>query len=117
MPVQLWRGKFREPDVMFYRAEHLARIGEQYATSPDWVAEVLSPSTRDMDLFTKIDEYALAGIPEYWLVDPEAQVVAVYTLAEGAETYHLVAEYHAGQHIQAQTLEGLALSVDELFKA
>jgi Uma2 family endonuclease len=116
MPVRLWRDKFREPDVMFYRTENLDRIGEQYAGPPDWVAEIASPSTRDIDALTKAGEYALAGIPEYWLVDPEEQVVAVYVLPEGAETYRLVGEYRVGEQLQAQTLEGFGMAVDTLFQ-
>jgi Uma2 family endonuclease len=115
LAVQLWRGKFREPDVMFYKSPHLTRVGDQFAGPPDWVAEVLSPSTRNIDMLTKTDEYALAGIPEYWLIDPEMQRVTVYTLPEGAENYHLIAEYNVGEQAHAETLPEFAVSVDELF--
>jgi len=117
MPIRLWRQKFREPDVMFFRTEHLDRIVEQYAGPPDLVVEITSPSTRDVDILTKTGEYALAGIAEYWLIDPEAQAVAVHVLPAGAETYHLVGEYRAGEQIEAQTLEGFSLAVDALFQA
>ncbi|MBN1873199.1 MAG: Uma2 family endonuclease [Anaerolineae bacterium] len=115
LPVQLWRGKFREPDVMFYRSIHLARIGEQFAGPPDWVAEVLSSSTRNIDMLTKTGEYALAGVPEYWLIDPEMQRVTVYTLPENAETYHLSAEYNVGEQVRAETLPGFTVLAGELF--
>jgi len=56
VPIQLWPGKMREPDVMLYRAEHLDRIRDQFAGPPDLVIEVLSPSTRAVDLGEKMYE-------------------------------------------------------------
>ena len=112
-PIRLWPLKIREPDVVFYRAEHLDRVGEQVSGVPDFVAEVLSPSTLALDTGQKMVEYALAGIPEYWLVDPDHRTVAVYVL-EGTG-YRLVGEYGVGQRVAAQTLPGFSLDVDELW--
>ncbi len=116
MPVRLWRDKFREPDVMFYRNENLDRIGEQFGGPPDWVAEITSPSTRDVDILTKAGEYALAGIPEYWRIDPEEKAVTVYVLPQGAEIYRLAGEYRVGKEVQAQTLKGFSIAVDTLIQ-
>jgi len=113
-PIRLWPLKMREPDVMFFRAEHLDRIGIPYSGIPDFVAEVLSPSTIVLDTMTKMTEYALAGIPEYWIVNPERRTVAVYVSA--GEEYRLAAEYGPGQQAQAQTLPGLAVAVDDLWQ-
>ena len=117
LPVQLWRSKFREPDVLFYKTAHQERIKEQFVESPDWVAEVISPSTRSVDMLTKVDEYALAGIAEYWLIDPERRYVTVYVLPEGAESYEICAEYTAGQVLTAVTLPAFRLAIEELFQA
>ncbi|MBL7064054.1 MAG: Uma2 family endonuclease [Anaerolineae bacterium] len=114
MPVRLWPGKFREPDLVYYRAEHLDRVGEQFGGPPDLVAEVLSPSTRGLDTGTKTEEYALAEIPEYWLLDPEAQTVTVYVLAEGR--YHFVALYRPGERVCSETLDALVVQIDDLFQ-
>src|SRR3972149_7934837 len=73
MPIQLWPGKMREPDVVLYRTEHLDRVQEQFAGPPDLVVEVLSPSTRSVDLGEKMGEYAQADIPEYWIAEQDAQ--------------------------------------------
>ncbi len=113
-PVRLWPLKIREPDVAFYRAEHLDRVGEQVSGVPDFVAEVLSPSTLALDTGQKMMEYALAGIPEHWLVDPDRRIVVVYVL-EGTG-YHLIGEYRSGEQIWAQTLPGFSLEVDELWE-
>ncbi|ENO89398.1 Uma2 family endonuclease [Thauera linaloolentis] len=51
---------------------------------PDWVVEVLSPSTAGHDLIIKRRLYERAGVREYWLVHPVDRVVTVYRLQDGA---------------------------------
>lgn len=48
--------------------------------APDFVVEVLSPSTRKKDMFKKMQKYTDAGVREYWLVDPDKRKVIVYDL-------------------------------------
>jgi Uma2 family endonuclease len=114
MPVRLWPGKFREPDVMYYRGEHVDRIGEQFGGPPDLVVEVLSPSSRGLDMGTKVEEYAMAGIPEYWVVDAEAQTVTVYVLVD--EEYRFGAVCRPGETLSSETLVGLAVEIGDLFQ-
>lgn len=52
--------------------------------APDWVVEVLSPSTAGHDLILKRRLYERAGVREYWLVHPVDRVVTVYRLQDGA---------------------------------
>jgi Uma2 family endonuclease len=52
--------------------------------APDWVVEVLSPSTAGHDLIIKRRLYERAGVREYWLVHPVDRVVTVYRLQDGA---------------------------------
>ena len=85
--VQLWPGKFREPDVLFLRTEHLARCGDLFWEGADLVMEVVSDDDRRRDLDTKRREYAQARIPEYWIVDPLHGCVLVLRLQEGATAY------------------------------
>jgi Uma2 family endonuclease len=65
------RGKFREPDVVFMLREHADRIGEQFWDGAHLVMEVISDDHKRRDIQTKRREYARAGIPEYWIVDPD----------------------------------------------
>lgn len=51
--------------------------------APDWVAEVLSPSTARYDRTIKLAAYERAGVPEIWLIDPSDRTVAIYRLAAG----------------------------------
>ena len=113
LPVQLWPGKFREPDIQFMRSEHAARRRRSHWIGADLVVEVVSPDDRRRDLETKRDEYAQAAIPEYWIVDPETQRITVLTLA-GAE-YAVHGEFGAGEQATSPLLPDFAVDVAVLF--
>lgn len=46
--------------------------------APDWVIEIVSPSSRQMDYYRKLFKYRTAGVREYWVIDPEKQMITVY---------------------------------------
>ena len=46
--------------------------------APDWVIEVVSPGSRQMDYYTKLFKYRTAGVREYWIVDPQKNRITVY---------------------------------------
>lgn len=46
--------------------------------APDWIIEIVSPSTRSMDYYKKLLKYRTAEVKEYWVVDSERQIVTVY---------------------------------------
>lgn len=50
--------------------------------APDMVVEVVSPSSANMDYFTKAARYQQAGVVEYWIVDPSSRYTTVYRFAE-----------------------------------
>jgi len=71
----------REPDLMFVAVEHLDRLRETHLEGPaDLVVEILSPESMARDRGEKFYEYAEAGIPEYWLIDPEGEQAEFYVL-------------------------------------
>ena len=86
--VKLGPKKYREPDILFMFKEHSARRGQQYWIGADLVMEVISPGNRNHDIVKKRREYAQAGIPEYWLVDPEDKTITVLTL-KGLSLIHI----------------------------
>lgn len=112
LPVRLWPGKIREPDIFFIAKEHSDRIGEQVCGVPDLVVEVTSRSTRQVDRVGKLAEYAKAGVSEYWLADPEQGAIEVYILKEGA--YTLLGKYGSGEVARSQLLPGFQAAVDEV---
>jgi Uma2 family endonuclease len=111
--VQLWRGKFREPDIVFMATEHADRLDEQFWRGADLVMEVVSPDDPQRDRVTKRREYAQAGIPEYWLVDPTQRSITVLTLDE--QTYALHGEFDEGAVATSVLLDGFTVSVRAVF--
>jgi Uma2 family endonuclease len=117
LPVKLWDGKFREPDVLFMAAEHADRRRGSHWEGADLVMEVLSPNDPARDRDTKRLEFARAGIPEFWLVDPAARTVSVHALPTGADAYEVQGIYVEGRRAESASLTGFGMDVVELFKA
>ena len=66
-----------QPDVVIVCDRDKFRNGRVFG-APDFVMEVLSPSTRQRDLIIKLNKYWQAGVREYWIVDPREETVTVY---------------------------------------
>lgn len=102
--VQLDSKTILQPDVVYIRQERLRQIRDRVYGAPDLVIEVLSPSTTTRDRVEKLDLYAQAGVPEYWIVDPASHVVEFHTL--DGPTYRVVAndkgEYQSPQFAEVQ---------------
>ena len=111
--IQLWSGKYREPDLVFMATEHADRLGEQYWRGADLVMEVVSPDDPQRDTVTKRREYAQAGIPEYWIVDPADTSITVLTL-QGQE-YTLHGEFVAGETATSLLLDRFMVDVAAVF--
>ncbi len=66
---------YREPDLLFVAREHLDRVTEERIDGPaDLVIEIVSDDSVRRDLVVKADEYATAGVPEYWALDPRPEI-------------------------------------------
>lgn len=70
-----------EPDVILCCDPKL-NTGKRLFGAPDFLAEVLSPSTRKKDIFIKLNKYKNAGVREYWMIDPDKQKVTVILFEE-----------------------------------
>lgn len=113
--VYLWPGKWREPDLVFLLAAHQDREGEQGFMGADLVVEVVSPDDPERDRVTKRTEYAQAGIPEYWIVDPHTETITVLRLEASAYVEHGV--FTREQTATSVLLAGLAVDVGAVFDA
>jgi len=103
-----------QPDVLFIRTENQPAVGTQvFEGVPDLVVEVISPSSIRLDRTVKFDAYERAGVPEYWIVDPKARLVEVYTLARGE--YALLGQYTGDEIVTSQVLAGLQVKASTLF--
>lgn len=78
--------------------------------APDWVIEIVSPSSRRMDYYTKLAEYKEAGVREYWIVDPCKKYVIVYDLEH--EEVPLVCPLNG--RVKSGVLEDLEIDFSEM---
>lgn len=70
------------PDLAGWRRERMPALPETafFELAPDWACEVLSPSTRQLDVTSKRDAYAREGIAHLWFVDPLARLLEAFAL-------------------------------------
>ena len=116
LPVRLWSGKYREPDIIYVRPKRVRKVRGQ-PHGADLVMEVVSEGVenRERDLNTKPAEYARARIAEYWIVDPEAHRITVLTL--DGPTYRTHGEFGRGTRATSVLFPGFSLDVDAVFAA
>ncbi|MXX90638.1 MAG: Uma2 family endonuclease [Boseongicola sp. SB0677_bin_26] len=73
------------PDLAGWRRETMPEYPDAayFTIAPDWVCEVLSPSTRRLDLSEKRALYAREGVRHLWFVDPDARTLEAFELRDG----------------------------------
>jgi Uma2 family endonuclease len=103
-----------QPDLLFIAKDRLSILhGDEYAEgAPDIVIEILSPSTRMIDLVRKAALYAKAGVAEYWTVDPARNVLAINVLREGR---YVPGAPDADGLVRSAMLSGVVIDPDALF--
>jgi Uma2 family endonuclease len=102
-----------QPDLMVVlwdRAQVLesARI----ASAPSLAVEIISPSSATKDRVTKRNLYARHGVPEYWLVDPEAKTITIFS---NPQDDHYQSEAVASATAVSATIPGLSVDLKALF--
>jgi Uma2 family endonuclease len=108
LPVWLWEGTLREPDVLFMAEANRARVHKQFWNGADLVMEVVT-SDRKHDLETKRSEYARGRVPEYWIADPESKELTVLRLV--GDGYEVAGIYHPGDQAESVVLAGFKVEV------
>ena len=76
-----------QPDVLIICDRSKFRNGRVFG-APDFLAEVLSPSTRKKDMYLKLWKYKNAGVREYWIIDPQEKQILVYDLENDSLPQH-----------------------------
>jgi Uma2 family endonuclease len=100
------------PDLIFINKENDAIIkAENIQGAPDLVIEILSPSTKKRDRELKYKRYAYYGVKEYWIIDPEKQLVEVYDLTAN----QLVKVVPKNQSLNTPTFTNLNLDLKTIF--
>lgn len=103
------------PDLAGWRRERLPSIPRAafFALAPDWVCEVLSPSTAGIDRGMKLSIYAREAVPTVWFVDPDARTLEVLCL-DGA-TYRVHAVHHGSGRVRAVPFDAIELELAALW--
>jgi Uma2 family endonuclease len=109
---------YREPDLLFWLSAQDPRIaGDDYAQTADLVLEVVSPDEEsyERDYMKKREAYARAGILEYWIVDPQDEIIVVLKL-DGKE-YVEHGTFKRGDTATSSLLPDLHVAVNSAFDA
>jgi Uma2 family endonuclease len=99
------------PDLTGWRRDRMPRApkGVGITLAPDWLCEVLSPSTATLDRGAKLPVYAREGVRHVWLLDPVLRMLEVFRL-EGAH-YSLLATHTGSARVRAEPFEALELEL------
>lgn len=98
----------REPDLIIVMNENRQRIKESYLDgAADIAIEIVSPESVARDYGKKFQEYELAGVREYWIIDPMRQIADVYLLGEDSH-YHRLA-LNSQEQLVSSLLQNFAL--------
>lgn len=74
--------------------------------APDWIIEIVLPSSRSMDCLTKLLKYQNAGVREYWITDPANEQVMVYNFEK-----QTMAQYSFGEDVPVRIYEGFVINM------
>jgi Uma2 family endonuclease len=103
------------PDLAGWRRERMPSYLDAafFTLAPDWVCEILSPSTRRFDLIEKRALYGANGVAYLWLLDPGAMTLEVFRLVD--DTWTLAAAFQDGDEVRAAPFEALAFPLGALW--
>ena len=108
-----------EPDLFYVSAGRRQILSERACEGPpDLVVEILSPSNPRHDLVRKRELYARHGIPEYWIVEPDAETVLALTepiAGSGVGEYTAETLYRPGDTLSTAAIPSLAIAVADIF--
>ena len=97
---------YLEPDISVIC--DLSKLDEKGCHgAPDWIIEIVSPSSKPRDYMEKLFKYHLAGVREYWIIDPEKQMVTVYAFEKD-----IVEQYNFGQDVPVGIYDGFHIKVE-----
>jgi len=112
--VELSHKDVVQPDVFVVLNEHLGRLFKSHVIgAPDLVVEVSSPSTVRHDLTGKLLAYARAGVPEYWVVNPDAETIEVLLLENGA--YSSLGVFYGRSVLPSRVAADMPVKVEQFF--
>ncbi|MYK15035.1 MAG: Uma2 family endonuclease [Rhodospirillaceae bacterium] len=103
------------PDIAGWRRERMPDFPDTafFTLAPDWVCEVLSPSTRDLDRHGKRPVYAREGVAHLWFIDPVARDLEAFELRNGE--WVLIATARNDDPVSIPPFEAITFPLDALW--
>ena len=103
-----------EPDLCFFKHEKSQHIqpDQTLFPPPDFIIEILSPSTEKYDRGIKFQDYAAHDVKEYWIIDPDQESIEQYILEN--DKYHLHLKAKTGE-ITSQVIKNFTIPIRSLF--
>ena len=103
------------PDLAGWKRERMPELPETawFEVIPDWICEILSPSTARKDRMIKMPLYAALGVAYFWLIDPELQTLEVYQLDN--QRWTLMASLKDDDVVSEVPFDALTFSLSELW--
>ena len=101
-----------QPDLYVVCDEKKLEDGKACCGAPDFVIEILSPSTARYDLFLKYQRYLKYGVREYWIIDPDANKIFAFVFED--ENFKMMT-FEKTETITSRDLKGLSINLAEIF--
>jgi Uma2 family endonuclease len=103
------------PDIAGWRRERMTTVPNVafFTLAPDWLCEVLSPSTEAIDRRKKLPIYAREGVGHVWLVDPVQQTLEVLRLE--SRRWSVVSTHEADAKVRAEPFDAIELALQALW--
>lgn len=103
------------PDLAGWRRERMLSVpdDQRFEVVPDWICEILSPSTAKKDRVVKLPVYAHYGVAHVWIVDPLAQTLEAFALQEGRWT--LIATLKDDDKVAVPPFDAVEFSLADLW--
>lgn len=99
---------YLEPDISVI-CDKEKLTDDECMGAPDWIIEIVSPSSRPMDYNKKLLKYGTAGVREYWIVDPMKQLIMVYNFE-----YDTFEQYSFSDKVKAGIYEDFEIDFAEI---
>jgi Uma2 family endonuclease len=107
------------PDVQFYRKGNEPPADQEQGLTrgrADLVVEVVSPSSRRYDRVKKLNWYAQLGVPEYWIIDPEAHTLERLVLVLNDSAYAIAKSLDGEELFRPESFPGLEIPLARLWE-
>lgn len=102
-----------QPDILVI-CDHKKIDKHGIKGAPDFVIEILSPSTSSYDCLVKLNLYMQAGVREYWIVDPGEKTVQVFLL-DDESVYRVSGSYGQNDSVKVSVLNGCVINLSTVF--